>query len=212
MMQADGPASIDPAAEMGWSPSGADLSRRDGPGEDGALMILIAEGDQDAFTRLVDRHKDALVAYLYRLCGDHGLAEDLSQEAFFRLYRAAGRYQERGRLKAYIYRIATNLLRSHERRARLVRWLPLSPLIEPVAGGAEPESAAEGAELRQALSRAIGELPLVFRAPLVLQLVEGWKTREIAEALRMPEGTVKSRVNRGRRRLRAALRRARVEV
>lgn len=175
-------------------------------------MLRVAGGDHDAFASLVERHKDALVAYLYRLCGDHALAEDLSQEAFLRLYTAAGRYQERGRLKAYIYRIATNLLRSHERRARLTRWLPLSLAIESAEGGAQPETAVEEAELRQALTRAIAELPLTFRAPLVLQLVEGWKTRDIAETLRVPEGTVKSRVSRGRRRLRAALRRARVEV
>ena len=172
---------------------------------DDALMARVAGRDREAFAALVDRYKDAMVAYLTRLTGDRDRAEDLAQETFLRLFRGAPDYVERGLLRAYLYRIATNLARSEERRARRLRLL--ASLLGPAA---EHEPAASPAgllrdELQRQGAAAVAALPLRWRAPLVLHEIEGWPYAEIAAQLGLREGTVKSRIHRGRTRLRRAL-------
>ena len=86
-------------------------------------MARVREGDREGFADLVDRHKDAVVNYLARLTGDRDRAEDLAQETFLRLFRSAGDYTEQGYLRAFLFRIATNLVRSEERREKRLRLL-----------------------------------------------------------------------------------------
>ena len=195
------------------------------PASDAALMARTRAGDRDAFGLLVDRHKDALVGYLARLTGSPDRAQDLAQEAFLRLYRAAGSYRERGQLTAFLYRIATNLVRSEARRER--RWRQLLPHLAPrtnrrgaVAGAPAPaipgdrlEAGVAPAgprrlrqrEVQRRLSRALATLPVELRAPLLLYEIEEWSQADIARALGCREGTVKSRLFRARRRLRDEL-------
>ncbi len=172
---------------------------------DGELFERSREGSEAAFTALVERHKDGLVGYLFRLVGDRERAEDFAQEAFLRLYHRSGSYREQGQLKAYLFRIATNLVRSEGRRSQ--RWLAVRSLL----GGAEiapdpsPFDRTARAELRQALENALVELPLRYKAPIVLRELRDWSYQEIAEALDCSIGTVKSRLHRARRILRERL-------
>jgi RNA polymerase sigma-70 factor, ECF subfamily len=173
-------------------------------GEDAQLMERLRSGDREAFARLVDRHKDAVVSYLARLTGHRDRAEDLAQEAFLRLYRSASGYVERGYLRAFLFRIATNLLRSEERRERRLRLL--APFLAPERE--EAPSAPSGllrAEVQREVSAAIAALPMSYRVPLVLHELEGWSYADIAAELACREGTVKSRIFRGRERLRRRL-------
>jgi RNA polymerase sigma-70 factor (ECF subfamily) len=177
-----------------------------GADADASLMARVARGDRAAFAALVDRHEDALVAYLARLTGSPERGEDLAQEAFLRLFRAAGRYREEGHLTAFLYRIATNLVRSEARRER--RWRLLAPALAPPGAPAEEPRGPRRLlqrELQERLARAVAALPLSLRAPLVLYEVEEWPQREIARALGCREGTVKSRLHRARARLREEL-------
>jgi RNA polymerase sigma-70 factor (ECF subfamily) len=180
------------------------IAQVDAKVSDAELMARVRGGDRDAFAELVDRHKDAVVSYLTRLCGNRDHAEDLGQEAFLRLYRAAVTYSEQGYLRAYLFRIATNLVRSEERRERRLR------LLLPLLGGAEPAApAAPSGLLRQEIHRevaaALARVPMRFRVPLVLHEIEGWSYADIAEDLGCREGTVKSRVHRGRQHLKQGL-------
>ncbi|HEY7213463.1 MAG TPA: sigma-70 family RNA polymerase sigma factor [Thermoanaerobaculia bacterium] len=174
------------------------------PTSDAELMARVREGDREAFADLVDRHKDAVVSYLTRLTGDRDRAEDLGQETFLRLFRSAGDYTEQGYLRAYLYRIAVNLVRSEERRERRLRLL--APFLlrdehaEPVAG-----SGLLRQELHREVAAALARLPLRYRVPLVLHEIEGWSYVDIAEEIGCREGTVKSRVHRGRQQLKAKL-------
>jgi RNA polymerase sigma-70 factor (ECF subfamily) len=174
------------------------------PPSDAELMVRVREGDRDAFSDLVDRHKDAVVSYLTRLSGDRDRAEDLAQETFLRLFRAAGEYTEQGYLRAYLFRIATNLVRTGERRERRFRLLlPFFPRQEH----AEP-AAANGMlrrELHREVAAALAKLPLRYRVPLVLHEIEGWTYGDIAQEIGCREGTVKSRVHRGRKQLKQRL-------
>jgi len=174
------------------------------PPSDAELMARVREGDRDAFADLVDRHKDAVVSYLTRLTGNRDRAEDLGQETFLRLFRSAREYTEQGYLRAYLYRIATNLVRSEERRERRQRLvMPFFPREE------HAEPAAPSGLLRRELHRevtaAVAKLPLRYRVPLVLHEIEGWSYVDIAQEIGCREGTVKSRVHRGRQQLKAKL-------
>jgi RNA polymerase sigma-70 factor (ECF subfamily) len=107
-------------------------------------------------------------------------------------------------LRAYLYRIATNLVRSEERRERRLRLL--APFLPR---GEHSEPSAPAGLLRQELHRevaaAVAKLPLSYRVPLVLHEIEGWSYVDIAEEIGCREGTVKSRVHRGRQQLKAKL-------
>ncbi len=172
---------------------------------DAELMARVRAGDREAFADLVDRHKDAVVNYLTRLTGNRDRAEDLGQETFLRLFRSASGYVEQGYLRAYLFRIATNLVRSEERRERRQR------LLLPLLGG-EPDRSEPSAhagllrqELQRLLNAAIARLPLRYRVPLVLHEIEGWSYADIAADLDCREGTIKSRIHRGRQALKRQL-------
>ncbi|MEE2776534.1 MAG: sigma factor-like helix-turn-helix DNA-binding protein [Acidobacteriota bacterium] len=152
---------------------------------DAALMSRVQSGDQEAFGDLIERHKDGLVNYLTKMTRDRDKAEELAQDAFLRLYQKSSYYKEQGHLLPYLMRITTNLLRSEQRRA--ARWRLL------------------GREATEVVEEALAELPLRYRAPLVLREIEGLSYREISVALECREGTVKSRISRGRAELRTLL-------
>jgi RNA polymerase sigma-70 factor (ECF subfamily) len=173
---------------------------------DGELMGRVAHGDRQAFATLVERHQRPLTAYLGRLCGSGDRAEELAQESFVRLFQAAGGYRDEGRLLPYLFRIGTNLLRSDERRRR--RWRLMLPLVVNGNGHhAAPlgEAAVLRGELQQRVRRELQRLPFSYRVPLVLFEIEDWSYADIAALLGCRHGTVKSRIHRGRERLRRAL-------
>src|SRR6266852_1735597 len=125
------------------------IAEIDEEASDALLMTRVRAGDAQAFAEIVDRHKDAVVSYLTRISGNRDRAEDLGQETFLRLFRAAATYSEQGYLRAYLFRIATNLVRSEERRERRLRRLL------PLLGGGEaaaPPAAAAGL-MRQEIHR-----------------------------------------------------------
>lgn len=172
---------------------------------DAELIERTQAGDTSAFASLVDRHKDAMVNYLTRLTGSRDEAEDYAQEAFLRLYERSASYRERGYFKAYLYRIATNLVRSAERRRQ--RWRVVHSLISTNGHHSEPRQQHRvlASEIGTRLRRAVSELPLRYRVPLVLYEVDEWPYRRIAEFLGCREGTVKSRIHRGRNMIRERL-------
>ena len=178
---------------------------------DAELVERSRQQDPEAFARLVDRHKDLTVNYLTRLTGSRERAEDFAQETFVRLYRKLDRYREEGALTAYLLRIATNLVRSDERRRR--RWRLLKPLLSPsgITGTngflAEPGPQAQALahEEHDQVTRALESLDLLYRAPLVLREIEGLSYQEVAATLGVSEGTIKSRLHRGRRMLKQKL-------
>jgi RNA polymerase sigma-70 factor (ECF subfamily) len=188
------------------------------PPTDHALLEATRTGDEAAFAELVRRYRGQITSYIYRMTNDYDGAVDLAQETFVRIYRARDRYQTNYAFSTYIYRIATNLAISELRKRKRRRLVSLTGAMSARDGREEPveinpvdlrplqDAALVDAERRAAVARAITTLPEKYRAPLVLRDVEGKTYEEIARILDASEGTVKSRISRGRNLLREKLR------
>ncbi len=172
---------------------------------DDALMQLVRDGDENAFSEIVDRYKDSLVNYLTHLVRSRDRAEEIAQDSFVRLYRSAANYREREKLGPYLFRIATNLTVTEIRRER--RWNLLLPRFKASSTASIPSPDANliTDEIQQQVAAALEKLPLKYRAPLVLYEIEEWSYEEIAAALSLRNGTVKSRISRARELMRRQL-------
>lgn len=172
---------------------------------DYALMQRVREGDDDAFGEIVDRYKNSLVNYLTHLVRSRERAEEIAQEAFVRLYRNASKYRERERLGPYLFRIATNLVVTEARREK--RWSLLLPRLNASThqSAPSPDTNLLTDEIQRQVNAALDRLPIKYRAPLVLFEIEEWSYDEIAKAMDVAVGTVKSRISRARDLLRKHL-------
>lgn len=154
-----------------------------------------------AFGQLVDAHQAPVRAFLRRLVGNHADADDLAQEAFARTWDVLERYDGSSSLRTFICGVAFQYWR-RSRRSASRRQAREDAYAELSDSASEP---AGRAAARLALRRAMDELPEEQRAVLALCLGQEFTHAEAAEALRLPLGTVKSHVTRGRARLQAAL-------
>jgi RNA polymerase sigma-70 factor (ECF subfamily) len=168
-------------------------------GVDEALVAAAQAGSTEAFSRLVERHQQAVRAFLRRACGDFALADDLAQDAFITAWDRIGRLKAGSSVRAWLCGIA---YRKHlTARRSAVR----SRVREEAWDADRPSSGGAAAEDRLALERAMAELPADQRACVALCLAADFSHAEAAEALDLPLGTVKSHVTRGRARLLAML-------
>jgi RNA polymerase sigma-70 factor (ECF subfamily) len=153
------------------------------------LMLRVKGGDRAAFEELFALYQKPILNYLFRLCWNRALAEDLLQEAFLRLWKAAPTYEPTAKVSTYVFRIAHNLFINEAARRR-----------ETALEGADSEMRADPAsdlarrEVQSAVKRAIEALPDGEREVLLLSEYQGFKYAEIAEILGIPVGTVKSRM------------------
>lgn len=167
------------------------------------LIARLAAKDQSAFSELILDHQDPLVNYLSKLSGCRSRAEDLAQEAFIRFYHAVIKNPERDwQIRAYLYRIAVNLFCSQERRHK--NFNKLKHLLPGNKPAPQPDSVIRQ-ETQKKVQEALAKVPLKFRAPLILRELEGWRLEDIAICLKVNEGTVKSRIFRGKQRLKVLL-------
>lgn len=169
---------------------------------DSELVAQSLRGDTAAFSALVLRHRRMVIGVAYRVCGDAALAEDIAQETFIRVWDKLPTYRPQGNLRGWLCRIAANLTIDTLRREKPTADIEQLPLEAP---GERPEAAAVRGERAAAVRAAIMRLPLHTRVALVLREYEGLSYKEIADNLQIPMGTVKSRLNDARRRLKDEL-------
>ena len=182
--------------------------------DEAALIQSARQGDLDAFNRLVLEYQDLVYGQAYRMMGELEAAEDATQEAFVSAYKKLDSYRG-GSFKAWLMRIVTNACYDELRRQKRRPTTPLEPLDaddEEVESprwladpGESPEEAVERAELGRALQGCLERLPDEFRAVIVLVDMQGLDYGEASQAIGKPLGTVKSRLARGRLRLRDCL-------
>jgi RNA polymerase sigma-70 factor (ECF subfamily) len=178
------------------------------PPDEQQLTSLAMAGDLAAFNQLVARVQDGAYNVAYRMVHDEAAAADVVQESLIKAWRALPTYRG-GRFKSWFLRILLNtcydLLRSYKRQATvsLDDLTAAGELTFDVADrGERPDAYVERLELQQWLVRGIAALPPDQRVVVVLYDVEGYSYNEIVEITGDPMGTVKSRLNRGRIRLR----------
>jgi RNA polymerase sigma-70 factor, ECF subfamily len=184
------------------------------PPSDEQLIAQVMAGERAALTPLVERHHRPLLGYPYRILGgDRALAEDLGQETFVRVLQQES-YQRNSPFKPWLYAIATNLAHDYFRSGSARRMtLPGDDLFNGLAAPAPtPEEQFLAAEQGSAVQFALGQISAEYRAALILRLYNGLSLQEIAETLRIPLGTVKSRLSVGIHRLRELLTEANREV
>lgn len=169
-------------------------------------------GDDTAFEEVFDRFHEMVYNLALRMTGDPEDAADLTQDAFLRIYRHLGSFSGRSTLKTWVYRVAINCCRSRLRRRsfRAARGpiveLDLAKVADERRG---PEQRTLAGDARRRLLRGLAELPPIYREAVVLRDLEGLSYCEVAAALKLRIGTVRSRIARGRERLRKALEAAR---
>ncbi len=164
------------------------------------LMLRIREGDSRAFEELYLLYRKPLANYFHRLCWNSARVDDLVQEVFLRLWKAAPRYEPVAKFSTYLFRIAHNLWINDSRKRR-------ESALKETEGEQEnpPDRSLERTELQRRIQAAIETLPEREQECLVLSQYNGLKYAEIAEVMGIPVGTVKSRIFSAIRRLRTEL-------
>jgi RNA polymerase sigma-70 factor (ECF subfamily) len=175
--------------------------------DDEQLAARARDGDRRAFTELVGRHQQAVFGYARRMLRDPDLADDATQEAFIAAYRAIAGFQG-GSFRSWLLRIVHNkgldLVRARGRRAVVSLDTGDAPDV-PDRTSPSPAAWLERAGLNQLIEQAFGQLSAEQRAAVVLRDIEGLRYDEISRVLGVDLGTVKSRIARGRGRLRRLL-------
>lgn len=174
---------------------------------DADLMQRVAGGDTDAFRALVERNEKAAYNFFLRLTGISEDAEDLTQELFVALFRAAGRYRPEAPFRAYFYRIATNLAMSHLRKRKLRAAVSIDAMIESgfdVSSSRredDPAASVDSREIRRAYEAALAKLPHEWRIALELRIARELSYEEIAAAMGKSVSAVESILFRARERM-----------
>jgi RNA polymerase sigma-70 factor (ECF subfamily) len=164
-----------------------------------AMWRVQQHADEDAFAQLVGRWQSPIRNLCVRMTGDLHKGEDLTQEAFVRVFEKRSQYQPDAKFSTWLWRIALNLCYDEQRRIKRRSETALEneegeAVVELVADASGPADQAEAGERADMVRRALVRLPETYRTVLVLRHYEGLKFREIADVLDIPEGTVKSRM------------------
>jgi len=179
------------------------------------LVRAAQDGDSEAYGELVGRYQGCIYTVVSGRVTDREDALDLVQETFVRAYRALGGFRQEAGFYTWIYRIAVRLCIDHSRKRKrrqepvsLDQYLLQDPIAEPAdtSPACDPERAAINLHLRAALHTALQQLSEPYRAAVILHDVEGLSQEKIAQIMDCPIGTAKSRIQRGRYRLRDLLR------
>jgi RNA polymerase sigma-70 factor (ECF subfamily) len=175
---------------------------------DEELILMVQEGQNQAFDILVGRYKNRLFSYLFRLLGNESEAEEFAQETFVRAYIHADKYKTIARFSTWLYTIATNLVRN---RIRNIKRRPKTISMWTEDSGGEdgrwvdirddsptPEETMDQKRLQELIQQAIEKIPPKYRPSFVLREINGLSYEEIAATTGLKLGTVRSRINRGR--------------
>jgi RNA polymerase sigma-70 factor (ECF subfamily) len=199
---------------------GSGMSSPDGPASpprdtlDGLIERCLA-GDQEAWAEIVRLHRRKVYNLAYKFVGRHEEAEDLTQDIFLRIFRALHTFDRRANFQTWLISLSRNLCIDHYRSMRkeretMARDIDAATLMPP-SRERGPEGRLEQMDVRQLVRAALAELPPPLREAVMLRDLQEFSYLEIAERLNLPEGTVKSRINRGRLELARQVRRLQSE-
>jgi RNA polymerase sigma-70 factor, ECF subfamily len=175
-------------------------------GNERELIERCRLGDEGAFQELVDRYKDLVFALIARTVPDRSRAEDIAQDVFLRIHRGLPYFRGEARLSTWIYRIVANVCLQDQ--ARTAGTAPAVSLDDE-RGAQRAPSASDRQfgdfELRDQLEKAIARLPANYRLLIAAHYLKGVQYEDLAEALQLPLGTVKTQLYRAKQQLRRLL-------
>mgnify|MGYP006283056845 CR=1 FL=1 len=179
-------------------------SKKD-PRTDSQLMVDLCNGDEDAFSEVVRRFQAPIYSLLIRMLGNEEDAQEMLQLTFCRVYRYKDKFDPDRKLVNWIFTIASNLAKKEWRRRS--RWVsvPLEHVNLTSSGKTAPHYDAGRVQLKASIEEAVDMLPPHYREPFILREREQMSYEDIAEVLGIRLGTVKSRINRARGKLREML-------
>jgi RNA polymerase sigma-70 factor (ECF subfamily) len=184
-----------------------------------SLVARCLSGDETAWEQLVRVHTRHVYALCYRFTGSSPESQDLTQEVFVRVFRTLKSFRSsEGSFGTWLTRVTRNLLIDHYRRTRQERVTDSIeeqlPVLEQAGSGVgmRPDEALAGREASEILQAALQKLSPDLREAVILRDLQEMEYREIADVLGIPEGTVKSRINRGRAELARLLRKQKLSV
>jgi RNA polymerase sigma-70 factor, ECF subfamily len=180
-----------------------------------ALIQRCLRGDQVAWDLIVRQHWRKVFNVAYKFVGRHDEAEDLTQDIFLKIFKSLDTFDRRANFQTWLISISRNLCIDHYRSVRkeretIDRGVDASEL-SPVSKDMSPAQALEQRDRVTLLRQALAELPDTLRTAVVMRDIQELSYQEIADKLRLPEGTVKSRINRGRTELARQIKKLRGE-
>ena len=181
------------------------------PATPDTLIARCLSGDQAAWDAIVRQNWRKVFNVAYKFVGKHEEAEDLTQDIFLKIFKALATFDRRANFQTWIVSISRNLCIDHYRSVRKERMTIAREVdtndLQPASTDRTPYAAAEHQDLRVMLRQALQTLPETLRTAVVLRDLQELSYQEIADKLQLPEGTVKSRINRGRLELARQLKR-----
>jgi RNA polymerase sigma-70 factor (ECF subfamily) len=207
-----------PAAKWSWQSPYPQVRTSNSLDADLELVERCLSGQEAAWEDLVRVHTRRVYSICYRFTNSDSEAQDLTQEVFLRVFKNLKSFRAgEGLFIVWLTRLARNLLIDHYRRSRLDRATEsiedhAATLEESTAAMGRTEGLVAGREASELLQAALQKLSPELRETVILRDLEELEYREIAQVLNVPEGTVKSRLNRGRSELAKALRRQKIRI
>jgi len=178
-----------------------------------ALIERCLDGDQSAWEEIVRLHRRKVFNIAYKFVGRHDQAEDLTQEVFLKLYKSLDTFDRRANFQTWLISVSRNLCIDHYRSVRKEREVvnrDIDPAeLTPPSSERSAQSVLEQRDRVRLLRQALDKLPAALRTAVLLRDIQELSYQEIAQRLALPEGTVKSRINRGRTELARQFRRLR---
>ena len=176
---------------------------------DELLIKEFQNGDRNSYTELVNRYRDKIISFLYRYMHDMDAAEDLAQEAFFKVYLKKDSYKDTFKFSTWLFTIASNLAKTELRKLKRRKTSSISDINED--GKSEnifiDEDNIEKSSNNESklLQKALSELEHDYKIIIILREIQELSYDVISKILQLPLGTVKSRLNRGKLKLREIL-------
>jgi RNA polymerase sigma-70 factor (ECF subfamily) len=167
------------------------------------LVERCPAGDEAAFQALIDRYKDLVFALIARTVQNRSRAEDLAQDVFLRIHRGLPYFRGEARLSTWIYRIVANVCLQEQARPPAAESLDDERTRARLASNTDRQFG--DLELRDRLEKAIARLPPNYRLLIAAHYLDGVRYEDLADALRLPLGTVKTQLHRAKQQLRRLL-------
>ncbi len=171
---------------------------------DEELIARFQEGDEQAYTELVNRYRDKLITFVYRFVNEFEKAEDIVQDTMFKLYTHKHYYRNIAKFSTWIYTIAGNLAKTELRKRGTRKEIRISQMgpedrdYELPSVAPDTDEVAQSEYIEKKIQAAIQKLPLHFRTVTILRDIQELSYEEISKIVDVPLGTVKSRINRAR--------------